>query len=261
VRPEGKEESVMIRSTWELGLVFLLASASEAAEDGEKEARAVLDRAVNALGGEAKLKKLKAFVRKATENPTYRLPEDDSAITVELSLQFPDRFRHVLTRTARRGGKGTITWVVDGDKGWYSAGGETREVSKAELAKAKEDLYLEWVLRLYPLQDKRFKLTPLGNSTVNGKDAVGLKVSCKGHADVSLYFDKGTGLPLKCERPVEKPAEKVVETIFFEDYKEVDSIKYPAKRTIFHDRKKSNEETTVEFKPVEKLDEKLFTKP
>jgi hypothetical protein len=250
----------MNRFAWATALVFILGAAAPA-QDGEKQARAILDKGVKALGGEANLKKFKAYTWKVSQKPTYRVPEDRDAITVELSVQFPDRFRRVLTRTGRRDGKSTITLVVDGAKGWYKAGGETRGLVKEELANEKEDLYLEWVLRLYPLRDKQFKLQPLGETKVKGKDAVGLKVSCKGRPDVRLYFDKGTGLPVKCERPVQKPAEKVDETIYFEGYQEAKGIKWPVKRTIFHGRHQVSEERTIEFAPAGKLGVALFAKP
>jgi hypothetical protein len=51
-----------------------------------------------------------------------------------------------------------------------------------------------------PLKDEGFKFALFGDVTVDGKDAVGVRVSCKGRPDINLFFDKGTGLAIKSER-------------------------------------------------------------
>src|SRR2546430_9564395 len=43
---------------------------------------------------------------------------------------------------------------------------------------------------LAPLKDKAFKLAPLGEVKVNDQPAVGIRVSCEGRPDASLYLDR-----------------------------------------------------------------------
>src|SRR5260370_18135650 len=93
--------------------------------------------------------------------------------------------------------------VVNGDKGWIKLNdGETKEMSKEQLAEEREELYGKAVAALVPLKDKTYQLAALGESKVEGRDAVGVRVSRKGHRDVSLFFDKGNGLLAKTRTPV-----------------------------------------------------------
>ena len=53
----------------------------------------------------------------------------------------------------------------------------------------------------------------------------------------------------------------VSQDVFYSDYKEVDGIKRAMKTKILRDGKKFLEMETSDFKPVEKLDDKVFAKP
>ena len=57
----------------------------------------------------------------------------------------------------------------------------------------QQRIYLSQVL---PLTDKTYPLTGAGEAKVNDRPAVGVKVTARGHRDVTLYFDKESGLLL-----------------------------------------------------------------
>ena len=82
------------------------------------------------------------------------------------------------------------------------------------------------------LKDKKYKLSPLGEVKVEGRDAVGVQVSCKGHKDVNLYFDKETNLLAKGEWNVkaqEQGGKEVMQETLYGDYKDVEGAKIPMK--------------------------------
>ena len=91
---------------------------------------------------------------------------------------------------------------------------------------------------------------------------------------MKLFFDKETGLLLKREyelaRPTGAPAaipgngdgpKPIIVEVLYQDYKETDGIKYPTKATRTQGERSTTEEEVVEFKVVEKFDEKTFAKP
>jgi hypothetical protein len=232
-------------------LAIILASPLRA----DDAAKATVDKAVKAIGGMQKLDKLKAVTTK--DKGTYYGMGDGIPYTANYSTQWPDRFRVEI--------EGYIIIVLDGDKGWTQMNGETKEMDKEELARHQEDLFANWVTNLKPLQDKAFILAPLGEIKVDGKPAVGVKVSHKDHKDISLYFDKDTGLLVKTERRVQTGPEQgnmeVNQETFFSDYKDVDGLKIPMKAVIKRDGKQFVEAEHIEVKLVDKLDGKVFAKP
>ena len=116
--------------------------------------------------------------------------------------------------------------------------------------------------KLVDLKDKGFTLAALGDVKVGKRDAVGLRVSHKGHRDINLFFDKKTHLLLKSERRAkdEMGGEYTAEE-FLDDYKEVAGIQHAHKLRILRDGKKFVEGETLEFTPQEKLADSVFDKP
>jgi hypothetical protein len=237
------------------GLLIILAatSAGRAWADDRAEARAVIDRAIRATGGEEKLAKFKAQTWR--EKGKFYGLGDGLPYTGKSAVQFPDKFRMEI--------EGVFTIVLNGDKGWVQSQGETKEMTKEQLASQKEGLYGGWVSTLIPLKDRAFTLSPLAEVRVNNRPAVGVKVSRKGHKDVSLYFDKETGLLVKSEQRVHSAEQdkEVLQESIYSDYKEVEGVKVPMKGTIKRDGKPYVEAENQDVKPAGKLDESVFAKP
>jgi hypothetical protein len=136
-------------------------------------------------------------------------------------------------------------------------------LSKDALNEEKENLYFTYITTLAPLKGKEFKLAPLGESKVEGKTVVGIKVSSAGHRDVQLYLDKDSGLLLKAERTIRDTDrnKEHVEEVVFEDYRDVDGIKVAMKYSTKWDGKAQADAELTEAKAQEKLDDNTFAKP
>jgi hypothetical protein len=219
------------------------------------DAKAIVDKAIKAHGGEEKLSKFKGETW--TGRGTYYGMGDGLPFTGHFAVQWPDRFRMEI--------EGAFIVVVDGDKGWTKSGnGDAKEMTKDELAFQKESLYAQQVERLLVLKEKEFTLVPLEATKVDGKPAVGVKVSHKGHDDIKLYFDRDTNLLVKCERRVkasEQGFKEVTQETFFKDWKDVDGIKVVQKVVDKRDDKPYVEEEVSDVKYLEKVEAKLFGKP
>jgi hypothetical protein len=239
--------------------VFSIASPSVKADD-QADVKAVIDKAIKAHGAD-KLAKLKALNMKM-KGKFYGMGEGID-YAGEWNVQAPDKSRNEIVGEAN-GMKFTFIQIFNADKGWLSINGQTMDADKDTIAEAKEELYASWVADLYPLKEKEFKLSPLGDSKVADKEAVGIKVAHKDHRDVNLFFDKKSGYLIKQESRVKDPmaggTEQSQESIF-DDYKDVEGVKRPYKVLINRDGKKFVEGEVTEMKLLEKIEDSVFAKP
>jgi len=245
-----------------LALTLTLTMAGTARADKQADAKAVIDRAIKATGGAAKLAQFKAETFKG-KGKFYGMGEGVD-YTGEWAVQHPDKMRVQIDGEAG-GMKFTFVRVVNGGKVWAKFGDMTQEVDdKDQIAEAKEAGYVGWVTTLVPLTGKGFQLAPLGEVKVDDKPAVGVRVSHKGHRDINLFFDKDKGLLVKSETTVKDPmagGKEVTQEALYSDYKEVSGVKRPMKLVVNRDGKKyvTSELTEIELK--EKLDASVFDKP
>jgi hypothetical protein len=180
-----------------LGCV-LLGFAGEA-RSGE-EPRALVERAIQAMGGEEVLSNKAAVSMKIKGQISLPgVPGDDTRIpfTGEIQTQTSGRNRTILKADFL--GQAIEMIQVSGDgKGWRSMNGEVSDLTKEELDNLRQDRHVERVSGLVALvKDKDFTLAAADEVKVNGKPALGVKVSYKGQPDVTLYFDKESGLLAK----------------------------------------------------------------
>lgn len=227
--------------------------------DEQADLKAVIDKAIQASGGEAKLGKYKGGTFKA-KGTVHRMGE--IAFTAEGARQVPDRYRAEFDADIN-GMKFKIIRVINGDKGWMKINEEVQELDQDVVKEEKEGLYHDYVCELVPLKDKAYHLAPLGDGKVGDKETLGIKVSHKNHRDVNLYFDKKSGHLVKSEMRIvdEESKQEVNQESFYSEFKDFDGIKVATKLTIKRDDKPFIEMEFTEFKLVEKLDDNLFSKP
>ena len=228
------------------------------AEDSDA-ARAVVEKAIKAHGGE-RVGAFKAGTWNAKGN-VYILGLANP-YTVEWSLQLPDRMR-VEMQLLSKDQKIAFINVVNGGKGWNKTGNVTMELDKDALAAAQERIYVSRVAMLEPLRDKAFTLSALPETKIGDKPAVAVRISHKGRRDIDLFFDKDTGLRIASRYKVidDLSGDEADEENLYADYKEFNGVKHPMKLTIKRNGKVFLETQVTDFKPAEKLDDKLFAEP
>jgi hypothetical protein len=244
-----------------MAVALVLVGAAPTQKDEKAAARKVIEKGIKALGGETNLRKYKALTYKAKG----MIHLGKVPVTWAVTVQQPSQYR--LTAT----GEGfQILYVLDGDKGWNrDDDGVPQKLKKEELEECREELYAHRVMSLVPLlEDKAFSLTLLGEAKVEGVEAVGVKVSQKGHRDVKLYFDKKAGLPILLERrikdfdlPRNKWRELNQET-FYRAYKEHGGVLRPGKIIVKWDKKLVSEMEVMEYTAHEKkVSDSTFARP
>jgi hypothetical protein len=247
-----------------LSCALILSVTTSLRADEKIDPTAVVDKAIKALGGADKIAKYKAESFKM-KGKFYGMGEGID-YDGEWDVQYPDKTRFKVESDVN-GMKFGFSRSFDGDKLWVKMGTDdaTEVKDKDEIKEAKENAYASNITRLLPLkEDKSLKIEVVGESKVDGKPAIGLRVSSKGHRDVNLYFDKDKGLLVKSETMVKDAMtgdkEQMQETIY-SNYKEMGGVQRPTKVVINREGKKYVDGELTEFTAKEKIDDKVFGKP
>jgi hypothetical protein len=237
-----------------LGPAVVLAIAAVARADDQAQARKIIDKAIEAMGGEEILAKHEAVTFK--DKGTYHGMGEGIPYAGSYALQGSDQFKMEI--------EGVFAIVVNGDEGWVKAADQTTAMTEEQLADQKEELYAGWVTSLLPLKDKAFQLSPLDEVAVDDRAAVGVKVSREGHRDVKLYFDKESGVLVKSEGTVksqELGGKEVLQETFYKAYQDVEGAKVVSKMLVHRDGKLFLESEMFDYKAAGKLDDAVFAKP
>src|SRR5262245_1818300 len=197
-------------------LLFLLVCTPALLADDK--ARALVENAIKAHGGEAAMAKLRTMRIKAEGTMEVVPGQPAAAFTIEDVWQMPDKYR-TTAHFALMDMKVTTTHVIDGEKAWAELNGEVHELSKDASTEIREQKYAEDLDRLGFLKDKDVELSVADEVKVNGKPAVGIRVKSRGHREVKLYFDKASGLLVKREHHVldQTTGKEITQEVVFAD--------------------------------------------
>jgi len=244
-----------------LGLLAL--GATSAARAADDDARAIVVKAIKAHGGEEALTKFKAG-RAKTKGKIDIAGVGEVEFTQDVVSMLPDKLKDTMEMQIA-GMTITVVTLVNGDKISIEAAGKEVPINDAIKKALKDALHMSKVARLVPLvKDKNIELSLLGEADVEGKKTRGVLVKAKGEKEISLYFDKETGMMTKVEhRTIQPGAEKEIteERIVLEYNKpEKGSIATPKKVLVKHDGKKFLEAEVTEAKALEKIDDSEFKK-
>jgi hypothetical protein len=241
-----------------MGGLFLVSLPQGRGDDSE--AKAVIDKAIKAHGGEDKLAKLQQARIKS--KGTMIVMGMDVAFSNDLICQLPKKSKQTIALKAG-GQKLTMVQVLNGSKAWVVAGGETKDIEGDELKAQQEDNFSNYVESLVPLlKDKDFTLSAIAEAKVNDKPAVGVKVKAKDHKDIDLHFDKETGLLVRVARNAYN-SETMKEALFeiiYSDFKDFSGVKQPAKARLNKDGKKFADVEVTEIQLLDKVNPNEFNK-
>jgi hypothetical protein len=242
------------------GPLYHIAAPTAAALGDDKDPQAILDKAIKALGGEEKLKKAEAMSWKSKGKINFGGNEMD--MKMETVAKGVDRYRRESEVETDQGTR-KFVMVLAGDKGWMKFGDEPREMEGDMLANWRRNAYLEILpMTLVPLKGKGYKLESAGETKVDDKPAVGVKVTCSDDKDFTIFFDKDSGLPVKVvARVAGFQGNEFTQETTFKDYKDFDGIKKATKSESKRDGEDFAKSEVTEFKVLDKVEDKTFSEP
>lgn len=238
----------------------VVAAAGLPARADDKDPNAIVDKAIKAAGGEEKLKKLVAISLKTKATVTFN--GDDNPLTSQATYQGLDRYRNDFEIEFQGNNvKGAV--VLNGDKGWRKFGDQTSPMDDDALANEKHQVALQVLpVKLVVLKEKGYKLEAAGEQKVGDKPAAGVKVTCPGGKDLTIYFDKESGLPVRTvSKVVGFDGQEFTMETTISDYKEFDGIKKATKAESKRDGEAFIKSEITEFKVLDKVDAKTFAEP
>src|SRR5439155_23809454 len=119
----------------------LVVAPSPVRADDAAEARAIIDKAVQAVGGETKLAAVRAYTQKVSGK--FHGPAGIVSFTGEWAVSLPDRLRQA-TKSDSDGMEFRAVRGIDGGKGWLRVNDTLVELDKAALAGEREQMYAAW---------------------------------------------------------------------------------------------------------------------
>jgi hypothetical protein len=193
-------------------------------------ARDVVQRAVEAHGGEAKLEKTLTGRIKGSIDAKV----GDIALSARLveTFQLPSQYKRSIDGEVA-GKKEHMEYAFTEGRGWLMRNGEpAKELSGKELS-------LESHWHTMPVLLTRFlrngsELTRVSEIVADGKTLVGVGI-VKGQMKTELFFDRATGLLDRAKRGISlpiiagDPAGNQDGEVVYSDYREVAGVKYPMK--------------------------------
>jgi hypothetical protein len=226
----------------------------------EKEARAVIDKAIKAAGGEEKLSK--ARVLTWTVKGKISINGNEGQITGHTTTEGLDHYRAEFEADFNGNTvKGVV--VLNGDKGWRQAGEETTELDAGLLANEKRSAYIQLATTLLvPLKGKGFKIESAADEKVGDKLVSVVKATGPDGKDFTLYFDRESGLPVKLvARMIGREGDEFTQESIYSDYKDFEGIKKATKVETKRDGERFLDGEVIDFKVLDKAQPDSFTEP
>jgi hypothetical protein len=234
---------------------------SEVVRADDTAVNAILDKAIKALGGQAKLSKLQAYSTKSKGTITFGGSETE--LIAESTVAGLDRFRQEFELESQ-GNQFKGVLVLNGDKGWRKRMGDnTAELDEAAVANEQRSVYLQVIPgTILPLKTKAFKVETADDETVAGNPAVVLKVTGPEGKTFTLAFDKDSGLPVRLRaRVVGFQGADVTQETTYSNFSDFDGIKRPTRIETTRNGEPFGDLEVIEFKAIEKVDPKTFDRP
>ena len=226
----------------------------------DTDATAIVDKAMKALGGEEKLRKIEAATWK-TKGMTKLGDNEDHEFTgssyhAEASIAFD--------RSNRSNSKAKSQGRGDPECGQGLAHGRRHALAARRSRCPPETCGVPCgdPGHVHAMKGKAFKVKAAGEELVGGQPAVVLKVTCPDGNDISISFDKASGLPVKAVGKVfALDGQELTQETTYSDYKDFGGIKTATKLESKIDGKPDRKHEVTEFKILDKVDPLTFFIP
>ncbi len=185
-----------------------------AALPANMDAQQVLDKYIEAIGGEEHLEKVNDVVT------TMTTTLQGMAMEMTIKQKSPGK----LSTTVMINGMPMQQQIFDGEKGVNIVQGQRSAVDEAGLRQFRRQSTLFPEMKYDQLG---YKAKLAGIEKVNGEDAYDIEITFPNGETVHDYYDMNTGLKVKTIAVQKANGQTVTITNEYKDYQEVDGIKFP----------------------------------
>ena len=179
----------------------------------------IIDKYVQAIGGETQAAKLASLVAKGTYEGYDSLSEK---VPIEIYEKAPNQLTSVVHTQ-----QGDSVSTFDGSHGWIAAADKLMRVlplSGGDLDGAKMDASLSFPAKL----KEEFKWrTGFPSVSIDDRPVQVIQVATGDELGAKLYFDKETGLLVRQVRYTETPVGVIPTQVDYSDYRDVAGVKMP----------------------------------
>ncbi len=224
-----------------------------AAAASNAEGQQLIAKVVDAMGGAAKLEAVKAL--RARGVMTAQGPQGEQQIKNETLVVYPDRARSTLETP-----QGTMVVVVTPADAFMAMGSRSMPLPGPLREDTVNELKRDELVVAQHAADPRYAFLAGATETVNGVAARVLDINANG-AKARWWVDPQTGRILRmayATTGMEGPVERVVD---LDDWKPVEGLTLPFKRTITENGKLQGTVTVQEVQLNPPVDPKAFEKP
>lgn len=215
-------------------------------------AKIVLDSALAAKGGEAKLRALKSL-RMSAKGSTL-IQGQSVAVELTRTLVMPDKMR--IDAELNLGQKFVVAIGVDGNKGWNQEGANVSDMPAEALASVEFERWRDPELILLRHLEKGATMAPLSDDKIAGRGHAVVRLSSPMGVNVTLFIDRET----KMVSRISFEEGGAISVDDFEDYKAINGIMVAHTRTSTAPNRTTKVKLTkIEFDPT--IDPKAFAKP
>jgi photosynthetic reaction center cytochrome c subunit len=220
---------------------------SESAEASGPPADQLLDKYVQAVGGNAAIEKISSRVMRGT------ISFGDRDVAIDIFSKDPDK-RVSFTHTP----EGDSVTAFDGHEGWLGIPGHAvREMHGPDIDAAAMDADLHFAAHLKTMFSE---VKVRGTEKVGDHDAYLVIGQRDGKTPVHLYFDAQSGLLVRLVRFGETPLGRMPTQIDYADYRDAGGVKIPYRWTLA----RPNGRFTIQVSDVKEnvpVDDAKFDKP
>lgn len=243
-------------------LLLLVMSALPSSAGGDKDAAAIIEKAIKAhfpKGLDAK-KEAVRIKSKGTLHVMGRKLE----FTSEFST-LSGKFKEIVELDVMGQNLYAVS-VFNGKEGWIKVGENAMNVTDDMLTGFKDGGFatsLIWTWQVTLTKDKAVKYKNSGEVQVKGKPAVGVAISREGKRDTTFFFDKSSGLIVKTEMRKRDPMSGVemTEERFITEYQDLEGRKVAKKFELLHDGKEFQKAEVTDVQFLDELDASEFAPP
>ena len=174
----------------------------------------IFNKYIVALGGQQAIDKLKSRVAKGT-----LVQANGNTLQFEIYQVAPDKFYQIVTTP-----QGAIERGFNGTVGWEKSARGVREFTGFELAQLKDANNL---FRQIRLKEQFTRTRVVGKDKIGDRDVYVMVATTTDNKRERLFFDAETGLLLRRIAYTTTMIVVIPDQVDFEDYREVDGVKFP----------------------------------